>query len=686
MPEPIRLQQAVFGYREGHNLLASSVPLAPKARHLLATMTDASGAETDPAFARAYTGLPVPETDYYALFCTWLAPEMPRPGCVWSHVILIELSDLARIENLGTLRALLRRPNVTSPITGYEDVMTLPEAKRRSRTGATASAAAVLAALYGKPDAGVVLLAESAEQWEDTVFALWSQQWPRLRRNFAFSTGSLGDRRLAGANFDLQIAPLSTGRLWHRNASPTTVIESNVSLQTPIDQGHAWLTIALKDLESEKGPPPWPVSDDANTLRDFLCRYGSDIAKPRHAFSRLVTVYQAIFENEQQTLEQKLHAVGAAFPEKREALRLKEWLVAEPSMCSETEALERAWEVASFLLDAPEASAYESVTFNHAEWATRLWRHKRNEILSLFGRLVRHQEKPSTTAFAGAIANALEPEEIPEISSRKPELIPILVSYRPGLAQNSLTWEAGSHTQWQVYEALDGLNLDEGEWSKVEAAMLIAATSTAVREVVRKAGSRAMDGAFRWLQSKVAQEYLPAQNWREALAEPATCLLKEEKALTPSELALCCWMAPPDALRRFVSAARQDVQTLAREYRAKVPKPLQDHTAFLLVTVGLREPTDAGLEPLIRGFFEVHETLASMRASWESWQMLAPELPRLGRWREWDQCEKLRRAVRDWLGRHGKPGFLMQAADTNERRKLAARVADADTDSEEFLD
>ena len=106
MAEQVRVQQALFGYREGHNLVAASVSLPPSVRHFLATITDASGSEIPEGFKITYTGLPVPQTDFYALFCTWPAPEMPRPGCVWSHVLLVELADLARMPDLSVLPGL----------------------------------------------------------------------------------------------------------------------------------------------------------------------------------------------------------------------------------------------------------------------------------------------------------------------------------------------------------------------------------------------------------------------------------------------------------------------------------------------------------------------------------------------------------------------------------------------------
>src|SRR5437016_3929075 len=120
MPERLRIEQALFGYSDGHHLVAASVDFVPRVRQFLANVTDSSGPEKSDGFETAFTGLPVPETDYYALFCTWPAPEMPRPGCVWSHVLLVDLTDLARISDLSILRSLCLRPTVPPNLFDYE--------------------------------------------------------------------------------------------------------------------------------------------------------------------------------------------------------------------------------------------------------------------------------------------------------------------------------------------------------------------------------------------------------------------------------------------------------------------------------------------------------------------------------------------------------------------------------------
>ena len=46
---------------------------------------------------------------------TWRAPEMSRPGCVWTHALLIEPALLESLEHLSVLQQFFSRP------VGYAD-------------------------------------------------------------------------------------------------------------------------------------------------------------------------------------------------------------------------------------------------------------------------------------------------------------------------------------------------------------------------------------------------------------------------------------------------------------------------------------------------------------------------------------------------------------------------------------
>src|SRR4051794_284651 len=84
--------QALYGYDDGHRLLASSVELDGVDQHLLARQTDSPDAGT-PGWEALLAGYPLP-SGRYAWTMTWPAPEMSRPGCVWTHVLILDLAAL----------------------------------------------------------------------------------------------------------------------------------------------------------------------------------------------------------------------------------------------------------------------------------------------------------------------------------------------------------------------------------------------------------------------------------------------------------------------------------------------------------------------------------------------------------------------------------------------------------------
>ena len=95
--ENLLIEQALHGYVNGHHLLAFSNVFSDKSQRLMDILSDLSGPEVKEGFTEYITGYPLYEDKYYAIAKTWYAPEMKRPGCVWTHTLLIDFKDLNKI-------------------------------------------------------------------------------------------------------------------------------------------------------------------------------------------------------------------------------------------------------------------------------------------------------------------------------------------------------------------------------------------------------------------------------------------------------------------------------------------------------------------------------------------------------------------------------------------------------------
>src|SRR5262249_10651964 len=94
--ECVRVDQALHGYEDGHRLLAGSRPLPRDAERTMLVLSDLSGSGSIDGFESYLTGYALPSAGAYALARTWVALEMPRPGCVWTHTLLLDLDVLDR--------------------------------------------------------------------------------------------------------------------------------------------------------------------------------------------------------------------------------------------------------------------------------------------------------------------------------------------------------------------------------------------------------------------------------------------------------------------------------------------------------------------------------------------------------------------------------------------------------------
>lgn len=109
----IELHQMLHGYKLGHNYVQGSIFL-PSSYDMdkIATLSDWSEF-VDTGGERDYiTAYPLFESPYYVIAKSWYADEMRRPGCVWTHSLLIQRDDLGKIIDYRQLLELFKRPVV----------------------------------------------------------------------------------------------------------------------------------------------------------------------------------------------------------------------------------------------------------------------------------------------------------------------------------------------------------------------------------------------------------------------------------------------------------------------------------------------------------------------------------------------------------------------------------------------
>lgn len=263
------VDQTLHGYRSGHRLLGGSTPLSDRSAALMLGLSDLLA---EPGRAETYlVGYPLREMNRYVLARTWLASEMPRPGCVWTHSLIIDYASLARLDDPSVLLSLHRRPSGSAE--GYNEALALPSgspARVNDRLDPKRTLD-IVSALY--TGSGTALLAAESQGDETLALAAWRQMWPRMRRGFFFCTATATPVAVGDVEGSLQFL---------LNADQHRAVGRPVPPPTEV------VSIGLEILAADA---PQRARTD---LRRFLARYAPELPDHRLAAPRLAAIYSRL--------------------------------------------------------------------------------------------------------------------------------------------------------------------------------------------------------------------------------------------------------------------------------------------------------------------------------------------------------------------------------------------------------
>lgn len=249
------IDQAVLGYANGHRLLSASTELSASDTYELAAASDLAPGAHLSGDESYLTGLMLPDGKYYALIRTWAAPEMPRPGCVWSHALLLSRPVTSGQLDLSVLNGLFERPRIDVEGDAFRTRLRVGK-RARGQQADKAIVNRLMAAAYQS----VPVSSEDTgrAELEGAIFAVWSQQWPRMRVKFTFRS------------------------IWASSELKGQTIRLSKTKLKPGSTGADWIEAAAGDA----------ISASISPLRRFLWRYGKDFEPTPPVFPFLVTLYR----------------------------------------------------------------------------------------------------------------------------------------------------------------------------------------------------------------------------------------------------------------------------------------------------------------------------------------------------------------------------------------------------------
>lgn len=674
----IIIHQALHGYADGHRLLESSYKFSNIEARTAQILSDMSGPRMIDGFETYLTGYSLPQSKIYAFARTWYAPEMSRPGCVWTHTLLIEASYLAMIQDFAILLDLFIRPVKGEPFNSYKEALRIPikssyESFIEPSTHQRNIARSTLFALYNTPKKIVFLIADNTKEYESLTIEIWSQQWPNLRRSFRFCTGSLSNRTVNGESFDFQIAPRK--QLLHlRRESPNAEFVNEKT--NSFSEDAKWVNYAISDLTGEKD----------SSIRRFLWEYGSESDKGRLFYTKLIDLYIYIEDVKfgEKTLHDLIEFVGRSFPKPNELNKLK-CSIFRNNLQSQNSffPIVKESEVLNELVTTNYYSAFDAKELHVRERAKELLNNEPFRTKNLILKLDEKDITPLAEEFLLGISQSIEPKDVIEISRSHPDLLFFFLKHNPNLAISPLIWRIPYDDQYKVFNLLFNISDQSNDFkASIVTAMLEAESDIEAEKVISQVGEYAITLFLQWFDSSIRNKTPEIKKgWKNALeSHPITILnwLKNNPDADIKTNLLIADSLSPNSLAVIEFGA--DVwlplaKTVSTSLRGA---ELIEISAFLLA-LGFNNPGLNAAELVANSFEAVHNAAYEKRLGNKSWALLKDHAPSLSIWRDWDKCERLRAALVESFIKYQWPTkyFLVAVQD----RRTFQRILDYCRDS-----
>ena len=614
---PIKVHQYLFGYQDGHRLLGTSLQLPEEAASVLLLLSDLAPGLSLPAHGGYWTGTPLPSVKSYALMRTWLAPEMSRPGCVWTHVLIVAFSDIARFPDLSILVEHFTRPSAATSFENYGTPILLTplsaDATLRQNCFAKVDAQRVIQAIYADHGTGTVIAPLGA--LDDAIFAIWSQQWPRLRRSFSFRTATSSNENLSTTTkkFDLVVLLVSD-----RN--------QDKMIDNDLNSIEAWEKICIDDL----------LFPHNTELRRFLWRYGSDVRLGRKRFKFLVNIYLSTRSTRlgNKNLYTLLANVTKVLSSTEDGKVLKEDLVGsnQYSLLPSLDPID----LLAFYVNNPIASKLPALSTNTFEAIQQNWLDRSEEILSIAETAVERATELEEKLL-DQLAAVTDASTFLFSTQTRPNLRDKLLTSKPSLLDTDYLLNISNVELLRLIEYVpdDALILVD----RILLRLLEVDDINIAEEMTRRFPDSAIAAVIGAIESFFTGDRVTIpQSWVKTIAAQSSKILNSgfiERARTTSALSFFASMlgyAQPAILQAgpmpWVNGLKNSRDDLGGPDR-------QNFLVFLLV-LALHEPT-AGCEPLFEiAFGSVHADLKYSKLSLKQTLQLQQYLPSLGWFNNWD--------------------------------------------------
>lgn len=669
---PPEIDQSLHGYSRGHGLLASSIALpARDERHML-RLSDMSGHSMVKGFETYLTGYPLSDSGYYVLARTWHAPELSRPGCVWTHSLILKISDLDGIQYAGQLNQLFRRPTENFNSDAYKQKIMLGSRQNPAITNDKVGIrekklSEILNSIYGNPEKQVFVISETALNLESFVLRIWENQWASFQKDFIFCTGSIENRSYSDISFDLQIIPEHNRNSIQRKNVGEIFVDDSPSQELSYPTWVEFLTRELLQISPH----------NALTLKEFLKLAGSNLKQGRTQYAKLVTIYAELTQesrNNNTSAAKALEAVAMQFPDPFEVPELKIWLFGPLDNINRHNQIH--WTEAEkwiALCTSKYADAINRETLQMQPRVKSLLKDDWHSVEKIFTEILAKGANQIGEDFVMIACKNLDSQTAHHMAERSGSVLPMLTRYFPNIASSKA---AASLDRDKQSELLDVALSSQELTPEIVEGLIGFALDNQIdyfsKKVFHNWDDLAVAATLNWIKKQInlTKYYELAAPWRDCLGSRPSQLMRWLSMGNIDENSIGIVRIIIDLINPNSKEILEYGSKIWLDLTPKIAAKLSDSDKLncycFFFAIALNTNDDASPALFAETFLTVHNAERASHLPYHRWEQFAYRLPDL-RWPSWDKCERLRRGFFDqFFEKHWDSSFFFRGSDQQD--------------------
>lgn len=620
----IYVDQVFHGYENGHQLLEASCNLDIDDRKRMDELSDLSGITDENRYIDYYTGYPIANGTKYVIAKTWYAYEKKRPGCVWTHSIIFNIEDFARLTDLNTLFDIFQRPKDDLEKKYSVPIVFEIEERKKVLNIERSRLEYLIYTIFASSDPKFVKIQK--EDFTNELFQVLNIMPFEILKTFTFSTMSYSNRRYGNKPFQYQMINENDSYLFIGRYKDICVCE---------------------DINKIKKYPYWVegytdliLCDSLENLDSFILQY-KEYAWSLKYYNCFVRLFFAIM-NDKMTLERYFDAIELVVPE----LKREIWQKSVDLILDE-----------KFFIDYFERQVYEILEMIEREkFVLNLNRKKKMEdkiiqnspekLYPILKKYIEGEVKESERQEIENIIMKLKPQNLKIVSHMEENICVVLVKLNSKLMLSKEIWGQPKDFQRTLIYCCDR-RLLEDKLEKLLKIILYYGTQNVSMDLYKVFDKKVVELFYCVIEQDIKLDDNKLHDWAYVLLKNQKLLVKELKKIPSKEQRKYLFLQLDLDSKELIDGMDIHIweEIYSDIFKDENRKDIREQLAvkfFKIIFGSVNKFSDEFVHDVVR---EVYQRLEKNQLSFDYWMQIEYLLPSVEVRYSWDKCLRVRKAL-----------------------------------------